>query len=51
MALTTALIDVSKRELKSRDVTTYADVVKHLDLSEAGIKRYVCGQGFHAVAA
>ena len=50
MALTTALIDVSKRELKSRDVT-YADVAKHLDLSEAGIKRYVCGQGFHAVAA
>ena len=38
MALTTALIEVLKRELKSRDIT-YADVAKKLDLSEASIKR------------
>ena len=37
MVLTTALIEVLKRELKSRD-TSYADVAKALDLSGASIK-------------
>ena len=45
MALTTALIEVLKRELKSRDIT-YADVAKHLDLSEASIKRMFSAKDF-----
>ena len=45
MALTTALIEVLKRELKSRDIT-YADVARHLDLSEASIKRMFSAKDF-----
>lgn len=45
MALTTALIEVLKRELKSRDIT-YADVAKKLDLSEASIKRMFSTKDF-----
>ena len=45
MALTTALIEVLKRELKSRDIT-YADLAKKLDLSEASIKRMFSAKDF-----
>ena len=45
MALTTALIEVFKCELKSRDIT-YADVAKKLGLSEASIKRMFSAKDF-----
>jgi AcrR family transcriptional regulator len=45
MALTTALIEVLKRELKARDIT-YADVAKKLDLSEASVKRMFSTKDF-----
>jgi transcriptional regulator with XRE-family HTH domain len=45
MALTSALIEVLKRELKSRDIT-YADVAKKLDLSEASVKRMFSTKDF-----
>ena len=45
MALTSALIDVLKRELKSRDIT-YAAVAQHLDLSEASVKRMFSTKDF-----
>ena len=45
MALTTALIEVLKRELKSRDIN-YAGVAKKLDLSETSIKRMFSAKDF-----
>lgn len=45
MALTTALIDVLKRELKARSIT-YADVAKRLGLSEASVKRMFSTRDF-----
>jgi len=45
MALTAALIDVLKRELKSRGIT-YAEVAQHLDLSEASVKRMFSTKDF-----
>jgi transcriptional regulator with XRE-family HTH domain len=45
MALTNALIDVLKRELKARGIT-YADVAKRLDLSEASVKRMFSTRDF-----
>ncbi|HEY4371330.1 MAG TPA: helix-turn-helix transcriptional regulator [Burkholderiales bacterium] len=45
MALTSALIEVLKRELKARDIT-YADVAKQLDLSEASVKRMFSTKDF-----
>lgn len=45
MALTNALIDVLKRELKSRGIT-YADVARRLGLSEASVKRMFSTRDF-----
>ena len=45
MALTNALIDVLKRELKSRSIT-YADVARRLALSEASVKRMFSTRDF-----
>ena len=45
MALTSALIDVLKRELKARDIT-YADVAAKLELSEASVKRMFSTKDF-----
>jgi ParB-like chromosome segregation protein Spo0J len=45
MALTSALIDVLKRELKARDIT-YADVAEKLELSEASVKRMFSTKDF-----
>jgi len=45
MALTSALIDVLKRELKAREIT-YADVAEQLDLSEASVKRMFSTKDF-----
>ena len=45
MALANALIDVLKRELKSRGIT-YADVARRLALSEASVKRMFSTRDF-----
>lgn len=45
MALTSALIEVLKRELKARDIT-YADVAAKLELSEASVKRMFSTKDF-----
>jgi transcriptional regulator with XRE-family HTH domain len=45
MAQSAALIDVLKRELKARGVR-YADLARHLRLSEASVKRLFSGRSF-----
>jgi transcriptional regulator with XRE-family HTH domain len=45
MAQSAALIDVLKRELKARGVR-YADLARHLRLSEASVKRMFSGRSF-----
>jgi transcriptional regulator with XRE-family HTH domain len=45
MAQSAALIDVLKRELKARGVR-YADLARHLHLSEASVKRLFSGRSF-----
>jgi DNA-binding Xre family transcriptional regulator len=45
MAITNALIEVLKRELKARSIT-YADLAKRLDLSEASVKRMFSTRDF-----
>lgn len=45
MAQSAALIDILKRELKARGVR-YADLARHLQLSEASVKRLFSGRTF-----
>lgn len=45
MALTNGLIEVLKRELKARAIT-YADLARHLGLSEASVKRMFSTRDF-----
>lgn len=45
MSLTAALVDVLKRELKARGVK-YADIARHLRLSEASVKRMFSRRDF-----